>query len=159
MAKARFSFLLFEVFLAIALLALCLIPIASSPFRNFIKQSNALKQMELERLSDVAYKDLLNILPSITTFDSLPTTKNESTSYDLGTYKFDIEECGTYSYLANFRFWIVDPKDATKIDNYCLIQIELTFTPEEPGFFTPNSFTYNLFIKNNKDRSKEKTEI
>lgn len=145
--RPRFPFLLFEVFLAVALLALCLIPIASAPFRNFVKESNALKQMEIERLSDVAYKDLLERLPLVTTFESLPKSKDEAISYDLGPYKFTIEGSGSYLYLATFSFWIIEPKDVEKIDKHCLIRIELTFTPEEKKAFTPTPFIYDLFVQ------------
>lgn len=147
MSKKHFSkkpFILLEVFLAIALLALCLIPIASSPFRHFLKQTKALKQMELERLNDVAYRDFLHELPSITTFQDLPASKEGALHHLMGPYTFRVEECGDYSYQASFSYWIVAPK---KVENHALLRIQLKWIPEEEGGFSPEATIYDLFIE------------
>jgi hypothetical protein len=134
--KKRRPFILMEVLIAIALLALCLIPIASAPFRHYTKQTHALKQMELERLSDVVYRDFLKLLPELTSFEALPTSRKDALRHEWGPYTFSIEGCGTYSYMAKCRFWIKAPENPEK---YGLLRMEIRLADR--------LFTYDLFIE------------
>jgi hypothetical protein len=137
MKKSR-PFVLIEVLIAIALLALCLIPIATAPFRQFVKQTNALKEMELERISDIVYRDFLTVLPSLATFDTLPKTKEESFVHELGPYAITIGKDSHYHYIAKIRYWMKRPKEPI---THALLRIEIEFAG------TSQKFSYDLFIE------------
>ena len=52
-------FILLELFLALALISLSIIPIASYPFKIMQKELSSLIEMELGEIAEVAFRDLL----------------------------------------------------------------------------------------------------
>ena len=50
-------YLLLETLIAIALLALCAVPILETPFRLFQKELSLLEDIELERLADIVFSE------------------------------------------------------------------------------------------------------
>ncbi|MBM3200784.1 MAG: hypothetical protein FJZ56_00055 [Chlamydiae bacterium] len=136
--KKQRPFVLIEILIAIALLALCLIPICSAPFRQYVKQIESLRKIELERISDLAYRDFLIYLAEHETFDSLPLSKKQAKQSIFGPYTIVLGKEKTTLCNAKVSYFIKKPK---KPENHAMLRIEIEVDEKlSPSF-------YDLFIE------------
>lgn len=124
MSQKRRPFILIELFLALALLSLSLIPIASHPFKIVQKELTLFIEMELEELSDIAFRDLLLNLSSYIDPETLEPTGETFQK----TYTVKLSDSYRWNYLAT---WELNSKHPGKTpSSKALLQATLTLEPE-----------------------------
>ncbi len=138
-------FILLELFLALALIALSLVPIASYPFKIYQKELTLLIEMQLQETAEIAFRDLLLDLPSYIDTETLePYLESPEKIYPIflsSSYKWD--------YIATWQLESTLPGKTpnTKI----LLQATLSLTPlkKSSGFIKlpqPDPIFFEYFI-------------
>lgn len=67
----KHPFVLFEVFLALAIVAIALLPLTSYPYQYFAKEKRILQSIQRQRLYDVSYAQVLDMLGKSIAFESI----------------------------------------------------------------------------------------
>ena len=125
-------FVLLEVFLAITILALAIIPLSSFPYKTYQKQTETLKQIECERISHVAYGDFLTSIDDYFSKEEV----------ELGEYEIDLPTIGKFPYQ------IVAKLDRSEEDkDHCLLKTTLVMTPENKNGYNPKEQTHFLYVE------------
>jgi hypothetical protein len=139
-------FILIELFLALALISLSLIPIASYPFKITQKEISVLIEMQLEEISEVAFRDLLLDLSSYID----PETLEPSLDVPQKSYAIRLSDSYSWNYIAT---WEIECKHPQKTpSSKTLLQATLLLQPEEKtsSFIKlprPEKIFYEYFIE------------
>lgn len=110
-------FILLEVFLAISILALTLIPLSTFPYKAAKKERELLTQIECERIFGLAHAHL---------FTLLETSQEIPSCVDLGNYEGDLSSLGTISLQASANIHLIKEKLP-----YQLFAIELSLKQKQ----------------------------
>ncbi|MGL4348913.1 MAG: hypothetical protein ACRCSV_05640 [Chlamydiales bacterium] len=102
----RSSFLLLEVFIVLSLLCLALHSLLSIPSLCFHKELRMLKEVEITRLEDVAYMELLEKLPHILPLVSMGRGKEGNCRIELTPQVIHLAKDVTMTYNPSAIFWI-----------------------------------------------------
>ena len=65
------SIILLEVFLALAILTIALLPLTSFPYQYFAKEKRLLESIERERVFDLSFRETLSLLSSSIAFSEI----------------------------------------------------------------------------------------
>lgn len=125
-------FILLEIFIAISILALVIIPLSSFPFRAAQKQSEIMKEIECERIFSLSYAKLLSEIETFIDQDEI----------ELGKYFVDLSSLGSYEYRAVAKL----TKEVTE-KNHFLVKTTLSLLPENERGFTPKIRNYFLYVE------------
>ena len=124
MRLKRHPFILLELFLALALISLSLVPIASYPFKIYQKELTLLIEMQLQETAEIAFRDLLLDLTSYVDPETLePYTESPETIYPIilsNTYKWD--------YVATWELHCKPP--SSQAPSKTLLQATLLLIPQ-----------------------------
>lgn len=141
MKRKYYPFILLELFLAIALISLSLIPIVSHPFKIYQNELTSLIEMQLAEISDVAFKDLLIDLPLYLNKETLIPCEE----FPEKVYCVVLSPNHKWKYKA---IWEIDGKHVGKEPfTKVLLQASLTFEPMEKNAPAPNIVEYEYFIE------------
>jgi hypothetical protein len=125
MSVNRRPFILIELFLALALLSLSLIPIASHPLKIVQKELTLFIEMELEELTDLAFRDLLLNLGSYIDPETLELVNDTFEK----TYNIKLSNSYSWDYTAVWQLALKHPQKTPS--SKALLQATLTLTPDE----------------------------
>jgi hypothetical protein len=143
--KSR-PFLLLELFLALALISLSVIPLASYPFKMYQKEISLLIEMQLEETAEIAFRDLLLDLSSYIdpeTFDPFIETPEK-------IYKIQLTKKYNWNYVANWKLTCKPTKEENPTSAF--LKADLTLVPlDKQGIFVKlpplKKIRYNYFIE------------
>ncbi len=139
-------FVLIELFLALALMSLSLIPISSYPVKIIQKELTLLIEMQLEEISEVAFRDLLLELSSYID----PETLEPSCLVPQKSYTIRLSDSYTWNYIATWELSCKHPQKTPS--SKTLLQATLLLEPEEKtsSFIKPpkrEKIFYEYFIE------------
>lgn len=104
-------FILIELLIAISMLSLCIIPIATHPYHSYNKQLEILLEIEKERQAEVLFFNLLKDFPF--SWEKLPLDVQKTTP--LPNIQMEIDGIGTVPLFASYRLFV--HKNASKTKN------------------------------------------
>ena len=128
------SFILLEVMIAIALLALVIIPLSSFPYKTYQKQIDLLKLVETQRLYGLAHAEFLE---KIDTFYSQDEAALTPLTLDLG-----ILGQTEYTPKASITREINEEK-------YQLLKVKIDLVSSNKSTFKPPFHQFTLYIEKN----------
>lgn len=137
----KHPFILFEVFLAMALLSLAIIPITSYPYKVFEKEKKELLAIELKRLEILVFAKFIKNLPSHISWQDL---QQGEINVDLGIENINMKALGQFPYSAQIKI----TQNSSK-DNLCLLTCEVFLEPQLKHHPKHSSMEHYLFINNN----------
>lgn len=108
------KFILLEVFIALALISLAVIPITSYPYKIYCKELESLQKIELEHIYDLAMADFIKTLTSSLTWDKIEG------KHTIGEYKNTVIE--NKPYLAKVEVEIEDETPTHRLLQ-CTLQV------------------------------------
>ena len=143
--KSR-PFLLLELFLALALISLSVIPMASYPFKIYQKEISLFIEMQLEETAEIAFRDLLLDLSSYID----PETFDPYTEMPEKIYKIQLSKKQNWDYLATWKLTCKPTKEEKSVS--ALLKADLTLVPVgSQGIFVKlppqKKIRYNYFIE------------
>lgn len=141
-------FILIEVLIAITLLSLLLVPIASLPYKTYQKELLAIESLELSRLQENLFGDFMQTVHEKVACDVLEKVGVEES---LGLYQIDLPPIGSFPYKANYTLEIKNDYTSKEKVHYYLIDWTLTLSPLKKGSFTPPSVTYSFVISQREE--------
>ncbi len=153
-------FILLELFLALALISLSLVPIASYPFKIYQKELTLLIEMELQETGEVAFRDLLLDLSLYIDPETL-----EAYSVDIERpeklYTIRLSDTYKWDYTASWQLECIPPgKDPS---SKTLLQATLLLIPvtKSSGFIKaphPDEIFFEYFISKKPHPKQEAPE-
>ncbi len=138
-------FILLELFIALALISLSVIPIVSYPLKIYKKELSNLIELQLAEVAECAFKDLLLNIESYIDIETLePYSETPETLYTVS-----LGDPYKWNYTAT---WEVKCKLPEKEPfNKALLKATLSLTPQKKGagiidLPKPKPLTYKYFI-------------
>lgn len=131
MKRCAQPFILLEIFIALTILALVIIPLSTFPFKAAKKEKEAMLAVECERIYGLAQADLLDRIETIALLEEA----------DLGTYTATLSSVGSFDYNAK-----VILTEEAKSDKHILLNTEIVLSPEIDGGFSPKERKSLLYI-------------
>ena len=104
--KKKFGFILFEVCIAIALIMLSIIPIASYPHRLYYLEQKNLQIIELARINDLIFANFLKNRSNYISWKEL--VNDQEIVCDLGVYVIDLSLMGKFEYNSQLTISLLD---------------------------------------------------
>lgn len=146
MSLKRRPFILIELFLAMALLSLSLIPISSHPFKIVQNELTLFIEMQIQEMSDLAFRDLLLNLSSYIDSETLQPTG----AVFQKSYTIKLSNSYEWNYIANWELKCKHPQKTPS--SKALLQATLILEPQEKrsGFIKPpkpEKIFYEYFIE------------
>ncbi len=136
------SYMMLEIMIAIALVALCALPLAFSPLKALKKELELIERLEMERIADLSFVEIKErLLKNEIPWEELSTSKREKTSYKLSSLSFLIKGSGKRNVERGFRILCPHEKEGYSGIEYrhLLIKVELYLKKK------PHEFQYHLF--------------
>jgi|JI9StandDraft_1071089.scaffolds.fasta_scaffold64985_2 hypothetical protein len=131
--KRRFHpFLLTEVFIAITLLALCLLPLMTFPYRAAQKEREALFSLEKERLLGVAFARLLQNKENF--FSLTELLEEGALAFDLPEVTLDLPK-HSKTYHPKLVLEVAKELEKEKGIKEAFIRATLTISDKEASYF------------------------
>lgn len=132
MIRRKQPFILLEIFIAISILALVIIPLSSFPYKAYQKQTESMKQVECERIYHLAYADFLSSIE----------TNYDKDELDLGSFEANLSSIGKtqYNAFANIERKVADEK-------HLLLETTISLIPENKNGYTPKKQIYVLYVE------------
>jgi len=138
--KRKLGFILLEVFIALTLLSISIIPITSYPYKVFTKEKSKLQEIELKRLDSLIFATFIQKLPELLTWDAL--TKEEI-HLDFDIYEIDLKELGSFPYRVELAISTQKQKPSHK-----LLECRISFFPLIKKSYKPKSIAHLLLVNN-----------
>ena len=140
----RSSFILLEVFIALSLLCIALHLLISTPSLCFHRELRMLKQVEIARLEDLAYIELLEKLPEILPHVILKRDKKEEKPrhrIDLSQQVIYIKNRVSSTYCPYAIVWLQKESKGRK-----LLRCNIVFDPTLKKPKSNNKFMYKIMV-------------
>ena len=144
------SFVLIEVLIAIALIAIAAFPLLSHPAKVYTEELSLLQQRELQRTFENVFFDLSSDLGKHLSFEDIT---HEGSVLRLGRYIVDLGTLGTFPYDAQCLVKERQQNHNDPNSPHKLISIEVALTPKNPKSPKPSTVTYLLHISQEKASS------
>ncbi len=146
------SFILLEILIACSLLALCAAPLMSRPVFLYRSQMKALQNLELERLADLSFAEVKEmLLKNQIPWKKLPTEKKPKAEYPLPAIDLQIPHCEPSPMERKAIFTLQKEKLGIKGDLFLLLDVEIWFGPGDPPpkrkKNAPPRFHYRTIVK------------
>lgn len=154
--RKRSSFILLEVFIALSLLCLALHSLISIPSLCFHKELRVLKEVDITRLEDLAYLELLEKLPEILPLINLSRNKKGKLKnrIDLAPQIIHLTKEVTATYYPYAVLWVQKESNAKK-----LLRCNIIFDERLKKLKSNKKFMYKIIVHekeqkiHNSDRS------
>lgn len=146
----RSSFILLEVFVALSLLCIALHSLISIPSLCFHKELYLLKEVEIARLEDIAYIELLKELPNRLPSITLKGDKKEKPKHRIDlpqTVLYFTNELSTL-YRPFAIFWLQKESNGRKLLR-CNIVVDPTLKKRKSS----NKFMYKIMVHEKKKKT------
>jgi hypothetical protein len=131
--------LLLELFIALFLLATCLLPLVNGTPLFFAKGVKQLNEIELQRLADLTYIELKTNLSSIIKWDDLARSMKE---YPLPSTELTLNTMKPAAYTRSAKIWICKEFEGEDNTNYRLLGCNLYFSRKQQQ----HKFQYKFFV-------------
>lgn len=139
-------FLLMEVMIGLSLILLCSVFLFSLPASKVKKGIETIKEIELERYSELAWQEIILGLQKNFNWEELGLRKGKSSQRTLSPLQLSLQGI-TANYSRTYRVYAKRNRSSKQAD-YRLIRCEIMF---REGKKKPRVFTHNLLIKKEKD--------
>jgi hypothetical protein len=139
--------LLLEILLACALLAAAAGPLMRKPIELYRTQMRALKEVEKQRLADLAFAEVkVDLLTHQIPWKKLPSKDMKQKIYPLAPVKMNIPYCSTESIERKAILKLRREKIGMRGEIVRLLEIEIQFEPQknEPS---PTKYIYKALVK------------
>ena len=134
MKRISHPFILLEIFIALTILALVIVPLSSFPYKAAAKEKEAMLAVECERIFGLAQADLLDRIYSLALLEEA----------EIGIYTANLSNLGSFDYNAKVTF-----KKKKKKDQHILLASEISLSPTINGRFSPQKRKSLLYILKN----------
>lgn len=147
----RSSFILLEVFIALSILCLALHSLISIPSICFHKELRILNDLEITRLEDIAYIELLEKLPQLLPLDSLNQGKKGRREYriDLDPQVIHLGKGSSRTYRPYATVWV-----QKESGNVQLLKCNIIFDQYIKKIRANKKFMYKIIAH---EKAKKKT--
>lgn len=147
----RSSFILLEVFIALSLLCLALHSLISIPSICFHKELRILNDLEITRLEDIAYIELLEKLPQVLPLESGKVDKKGRRKYriDLSPQALSWGKEASRTYHPYATLWV-----QKESGNVQLLKCNIIFNPYIKKIRSNNKFMYKIIAH---EKAQKKT--
>lgn len=137
----RSSFILLEVFIALSLLCLALHSLISIPSICFHKELRILNDLEITRLEDIAYIELLEKLPQVLPLESVKEGKKGRRKYriDLAPQAIHLGKGASRTYRPYATLWV-----QKESGNVQLLKCNIMFDPYIKKIRSNKKFIYKI---------------
>lgn len=143
--KKRPSILL-EILLACALLTTAAVPLIRKPIQLYQTQMGALKEVEKQRLADLAFAEVKeNLLKQKISWKKLPSKAVKQKLYPLAPVKINIPYCGQQLIKRRAILKLRREKVNMKGEIVRLLEIEIQFEPEKRP--SSSRYVYQAIVK------------
>lgn len=145
------AFILLEILIACTLLALCIAPLMQKPIQLYRSQISALENIEKQRLADLAFVEIKEmLLRNQIPWKKLPTSKEKTIEFPLSLAYFQIPHCSPKPIERRAFFTYRREKLGFKGETYLLLDVEIWFgsnpPPKKRSRKNPR-FSYQVIVK------------
>lgn len=142
----RKAYLLLELLIAFSILSLCIVPLVRNPMHTAKQEIYSFERMEVERLAELAFAELLEKLYSkeipLKAFEG-----DDSTPFFQDKVKLNLPGILKRTFKRQVFIWTKTEKQGTEQNCYKLVNAKVTFQPlKKPKKFS-SSFTTRFFIE------------
>lgn len=146
--KQKRPFLLLEVVIAFALVALCAVPLMQSPITAYRTHLAELEKLECDRIANYTFSEIkLLLLENEIAWANMPEKISEAPQHPLDPPS-DIQIPNFYSkkVYRSYQIWVEKEKEGPQSEIYRRLGLRITLTPKSHATKSkPLKYNYQLF--------------
>jgi hypothetical protein len=156
----RKAYLLLELLIALSLLVLCAIPLVRNPLFLARKEIATFEKIEMERLAELAFAELLEKLYQ----NEIPLKLFEETNMPKDPYQRDVASVDlpgilNKKFTREFFLWMPARKLGTDQNEFGLLHIKIKLSPFGKNKDATRNFSYRVFIEIKKNNTKTEGKV